>query len=242
MGHWVATYWIKTPRGNYQQVQLTSTSCRWIGLYRNQKGNVQFETRRPTGQSTLTKRLAPFGYYPAHHTPGLWMHKTIPISFSLIMDDFTVKYVGKENAEHLRNALLRSYELTTDWGGTFYSGMHLKWDYQNRICDISIPGYIVNVLSKCQHENPKHPQDTNLGDYHTTHHSAQHHKDIRGLILHQANGYMFCEGVLNYSYSHYNSCSPGSICAHTYRHARAPREPHSSEEYWRVLTVSQHIT
>jgi hypothetical protein len=27
----------------------------------------------------------------------------------------------------------------------------------------------------------------NLGDYHTKHHSAQHHKDMRGLILHQAN-------------------------------------------------------
>jgi hypothetical protein len=27
----------------------------------------------------------------------------------------------------------------------------------------------------------------NLGDYHTKHHSAQHHKDMRGLILQQAN-------------------------------------------------------
>jgi hypothetical protein len=27
----------------------------------------------------------------------------------------------------------------------------------------------------------------NLGDYHTKHHSAQHHKDMRHLILHQAN-------------------------------------------------------
>jgi hypothetical protein len=27
----------------------------------------------------------------------------------------------------------------------------------------------------------------NLGDYDTKHHSAQHHKDMRGLILHQAN-------------------------------------------------------
>jgi hypothetical protein len=26
-----------------------------------------------------------------------------------------------------------------------------------------------------------------FGDYHTKHHSAQHHKDMRGLILHHAN-------------------------------------------------------
>jgi hypothetical protein len=31
------------------------------------------------------------------------------------------------------------------------------------------------------------PGRENLGDYHTKHHSAQHHKDMRRLILHQAN-------------------------------------------------------
>jgi hypothetical protein len=46
----------------------------------------------------LQKRLTPFGYYPARHTPGLWLHKTGLISFYLIVDDFAVKYVGKENA------------------------------------------------------------------------------------------------------------------------------------------------
>jgi hypothetical protein len=32
-----------------------------------------------------------------------------------------------------------------------------------------------------------HPGRENLRDYHTTHHSAQHHKDTHGLILHQAS-------------------------------------------------------
>jgi hypothetical protein len=31
------------------------------------------------------------------------------------------------------------------------------------------------------------PGRENLGDYHTKHHSAQHHKYMHGLILHQAN-------------------------------------------------------
>jgi hypothetical protein len=46
----------------------------------------------------LKKRLAPVGHYPARHTPGLWLHKTRPIAFSLIVDDFKVKYVGKQHA------------------------------------------------------------------------------------------------------------------------------------------------
>jgi hypothetical protein len=105
----------------------------------------------------LQMRLAPFGYYPARHTPELWLHKTRPISFTLVVDDFAVKYVGKQHAEHLRNALLQTYELTTDWTATVYSGMTLKWDYKNRTCDISMPGYVSNILTKFQHDTPKHP-------------------------------------------------------------------------------------
>jgi hypothetical protein len=76
------------------------------------------------------------------------------------VDYFTVKYVGKQHADHLRNALLQSYELTTDWEAKLYSGMSLKWDYKTRTCDISIPGYVSNMLSKFQHDAPKHPQHT----------------------------------------------------------------------------------
>jgi hypothetical protein len=108
----------------------------------------------------LQKHLTPFGYYPDRHTPGLWLDKTRPIAFSLIEKDFTVKYVGKQHAYHLRNALLRSYELTTDWEGKVYSGMTLQRDYKNRTCDISMTGYVANVLSKFQHDKAKHPQDT----------------------------------------------------------------------------------
>jgi hypothetical protein len=108
----------------------------------------------------LQTRLAPFGYCRARHTPGLWLHKARPIYFTLVVNDFTVKYVGKQHAEHLRNALLQTYELTTDWTATVYSGMTLKWEYDTRTCDISMPGYVSNVLSKFQHNSPKHPQHT----------------------------------------------------------------------------------
>jgi hypothetical protein len=105
----------------------------------------------------LQTSLAPFGYYRARHTPGLWLHKTRPISLSLVVDYFTVKYMGRQHADHIRNAMLTTYELTTDWAGTVYSGMNLKWDYKHRTCDISMHGYVSNVLSKFQHDAPKHP-------------------------------------------------------------------------------------
>jgi hypothetical protein len=108
----------------------------------------------------LQTRLAPSGYYPARHTPVLWFHKTRPISFTLVVDDFAVKYVRKQHAEHIRNSLFRTYELTTEWTATVYSGMTLKWDYNKCTCDISMHGYVSNVLSKFQHDSPKHQQHT----------------------------------------------------------------------------------
>jgi hypothetical protein len=111
----------------------------------------------------LQQRWDPYGYYPARHTPGLWLHKTRSIAFTLVVDDFAINYVGKDNAHHLRNALIPHYEITTDWGGIFYSGMTLKWDYQKHICDISMPGYIIMFLtsSNMTHQN-----------IHNTHHPS----------------------------------------------------------------------
>jgi hypothetical protein len=38
--------------------------------------------------------------------------------------------------------------------------MTLNWDYQKRTCDISMPGYVANVLNEFQHAPPKQPLDT----------------------------------------------------------------------------------
>jgi hypothetical protein len=40
------------------------------------------------------------------------------------------------------------------------------------------------------------PGQDNLGDYHTKHHSAQHHKDMRPIILHQANSLNVLRGCV----------------------------------------------
>jgi hypothetical protein len=77
------------------------------------------------------------------------------------VDDFAVKYVGKDNARNLRNALLHSYEITTfGGGGTVYSGMTLNWDFQKSTCDIPMLGYVTHILNKFQHDAPKYPQHT----------------------------------------------------------------------------------
>ena len=54
--------------------------------------------------------LKPEGYYEVEHTPGLWSHKWKPIQFTpLVVEDFGIKYIGKEHAEYLISMLKRKY-------------------------------------------------------------------------------------------------------------------------------------
>ncbi len=99
----------------------------------------------------LHKRLKPHRYYECVNTPGLWRHATRPITFSLVVDDFGVKYVGKEHADHLISCLKKDYKLTKDWAGDFYCGISLKWNYARWWLDILMPGYIKKQLLKYEH-------------------------------------------------------------------------------------------
>ncbi len=75
----------------------------------------------------LRCRLLPHGYYKCNNTPGLWKHQTRLIAFTLVVDNFGVKYVGKEHVDHLIQCIKETYELTEDWTGDLYCRikMHL---------------------------------------------------------------------------------------------------------------------
>jgi hypothetical protein len=106
----------------------------------------------------LRKHLAKHGYRPTRHTPGLFTHDTRPITFALVVDDFGVKYVGREHAEHLLATLRLLYEATTDWTGRLYCGITLTWDYTTRTCDLSMPDYVRKALERFCHNQPLRPQ------------------------------------------------------------------------------------
>jgi hypothetical protein len=93
-----------------------------------------------------------------NNTPGLWKHKPRPISFTLVVDDFGVKYVGKEHIDHLNWCIKQKYEFTEDRTGDLYCGIKLNWDYHARMLDILMPGYIKKVLQKYKHCMPAKPQ------------------------------------------------------------------------------------
>ena len=60
------------------------------------------------------------GYAQSRFTPGFWKHKWRPILFTLMVDDFGVKCVGKQHTKHLIEFLKENYEISEDWEGSEY--------------------------------------------------------------------------------------------------------------------------
>ena len=107
----------------------------------------------------LTIHLNNNEYHQCKGSPGLWKHKWRPVTFTLVVDDFGVKYVGQEHAQHLINVLQKNYsKIVLDWTGQRYCGMQLQWDYQKKHVDISMPDFIPQALTKFQHKEPIRPQ------------------------------------------------------------------------------------
>jgi hypothetical protein len=79
-------------------------------------------------------------------------HISCLIQFTLVVDNFGIKYVGKEHANHLLSTLKEHYTIDIDWEGKLYCGIILTWDYIKKHVDISMPGYIKKLLQRFQHE------------------------------------------------------------------------------------------
>ena len=97
------------PTTHNQPIQPTRERQKWLGLRRNLQGNLRPSTSWKASQQAAQKNLGPAGYYEVPHTPGLFTNVTCPIQFTLVVDDFGVKYVGKEHADHLIKTLEKPF-------------------------------------------------------------------------------------------------------------------------------------
>ena len=88
----------------------------------------------------LIKYLAPHGFVPCTVTPGLWRDTTSDLMFTLVVDDFGVRYTDKATVDRLLNVLQQAYKCSTACTGSRYVGLTIAWDYVKGTCDISMPG------------------------------------------------------------------------------------------------------
>ena len=71
-----------------------------------------------------------------------------PIAFTLVVDDFGIKFIGDEHANHLKRLLQQYYNITVDWEGSKCVGISLKWDCEVRTLETSVPGFVKKTLDK----------------------------------------------------------------------------------------------
>ena len=135
--------------------KATSDGCVYIKI---QKEMFCFPQAGILAQELLEQRLNKHGYCQSPSTPGFWQHNYQPISFTLCVDNFGIKYVGRMHAKHLASILSKHYKCLHDWDGQQYLGMNIDWDYTGRADHASMLDYVPEALTRFQHTPPRIPQ------------------------------------------------------------------------------------
>eukprot|EP00804_Cyclotella_cryptica_P000392 CCRYP_008696-RA/>CCRYP_008696-RA protein AED:0.37 eAED:0.37 QI:0/0/0/1/0/0/5/0/407 len=108
----------------------------------------------------LEKRLNAEGYVKTLTVPGLWKHKTRNIQFVLVVDDFGIKYVKKEDLDHLVGVLKRYYDVSVDIHGKEFVKIELDWDYKRERCTYQWNLTFARRLRQFDNLVPKKRQDS----------------------------------------------------------------------------------
>ena len=143
------------PQAIIDQYNLLSIAHNGHVLVEIRKGMYGLPQAGRIANDALVLHLAKDGYHQSKMIPGLFHHESRPVSFCLVVDDFGIKYVGKENAEHLINTLKSKYTITIDWEAKQFCGINLTWDYKNRTVDMDMPNYVGNALQRFEHTKLK---------------------------------------------------------------------------------------
>jgi hypothetical protein len=107
-------------------------------------------------QDRLISHLATHGYIQCVNTPCLFVHTSNGVAFTLVVDDFLIKYKDRSSAEHLLSALRELYVITTDFSDRQkYVGITLSYNKTKHYIDMSIPGYVKKALQRFKRPNIK---------------------------------------------------------------------------------------
>jgi hypothetical protein len=110
-------------------------------------------------QELVAKRLKEHGYNQSKTTPGLWTHEWHPITFSLVIDNFGVKCIGEEHAQHLLQMVKKYYACLFKMEWERYCRLTMKWDFVGKKVHLLIPSYNEKALMRFQQPPSIVPQD-----------------------------------------------------------------------------------
>jgi hypothetical protein len=112
----IQNFYLNTPMSRYEyiQIKIDNVPDKVIKQYNlcekvDNDGYVYVEVQKGMygllqagilAQELLEQQLNKHGYIQNKALPGLCMHKTGPISFTLVVDNFGIKYIGQEHVMH----------------------------------------------------------------------------------------------------------------------------------------------
>ena len=91
---------------------------------------------------------------------GLWKHKTHGIRFVLVMDDFGIKYLKKEDLDHTIHVLIRHYDVTVDLDGKEFVKIELDCNYERGRVHLSMQPYLQKALRQFNDAIPTKKEDS----------------------------------------------------------------------------------
>lgn len=125
--------------------------------YQDNKGAVLFEINKSlyglrqagrVSQERLLNHLSQHDYYQDDNVPCLFHHKTRNIHFTLVVDDFGIKYFRKQDVDHLHTVLTKLYPVKVDYNATEYLGFKINFNDAKRTVTLSMPGYVSKLLER----------------------------------------------------------------------------------------------
>eukprot|EP00804_Cyclotella_cryptica_P005248 CCRYP_018890-RA/>CCRYP_018890-RA protein AED:0.36 eAED:0.27 QI:0/0/0/1/0/0/3/0/601 len=157
----IENMYLQTPMDRYEYMHIKADLIPkafmdkyklWDKIY---NGHVYMEIRRGCyglpqagilANKLLKQRLATDGYFELPHTPGLFKHISRPIQFTLVVDDFGIKYIGKEHLDHLLQTIKKHYDVKLGLQQQIFRHLHA------RICQ--------QTTDKIQSSRPRKPVHT----------------------------------------------------------------------------------
>eukprot|EP00956_Cyclotella_meneghiniana_P039845 scaffold181048_cov20-Cyclotella_meneghiniana.AAC.1 len=136
-----------------------ATPGEWV-YFRADKTHYGLPQAGSLSHDLLEKRLNKEGYYKSLIVPGLWKHKTRNIQFVLVVDDFGIKYLKKDDLDHLVNLLKRYYDVSVDLDGKEFVKIELDWDYDKGEVHLSMEPYLRKALRQFDNLVPKKRRDS----------------------------------------------------------------------------------
>jgi hypothetical protein len=106
-------------------------------------------------QKRLISHLALGGFFPTD-TPMLFRHDTRNLDFTLVVDDFGVKYHHRADFDYLHTHLSQIYDIKPYPVATSFLGYTIHHDRDSRTITLSYPGYISSLLARVRPTGIKH--------------------------------------------------------------------------------------